>query len=275
MDMLPRLIVLLALAAPPSTAVSGQEGRAPTRGWTVNFADAQCLAVRDYGSGQEPLQLVLKSPAIGGVVQVAIVRKGPPNDPAQLKAMVAIDGRPPFEVSMLTFSPKGSGLRIYTMNMRAAEFAPLRQASRLSVRAGNLNELLSVSEMTPLMKVVDECVADLRRVFNITDPETGTASPLQRRATATASLGRLIHSEDYPGMALQRDETGTVKFAMLIDENGRVVDCSVIETSGVAVLDAQACATLKARAQFQPALGPDGKPAKDAITSRIVWNIAS
>lgn len=267
-----RSFFFLAFLA-PALGAPAPEPRAPARGWDVNFADAQCLATREYGTPQDPLQLVLKSPALGGVMQIAVVRRGSPMRPVQLIATAAIDERAPFEASMLAYSPKDSGLRVYTMNMAALDFAPLREARQLSVQADELRERFSLSHMTPLLKIVDDCVADLRRVFNITDPETGTASPLQRRAAAKTSLASIFSNNDYPGAALQRDQTGKVKFALLIDETGRVADCSVIETSGVAVLDAQACVIVKTRAQFQPAIGPDGKPARDAITSRVVWNI--
>jgi TonB family protein len=268
-----KLALLLALGASPSVAGPAPGVRAPTRGWDVNFADAQCLASREYGSPQEPLQLVLKSPAIGGVVQVAIVRKGAAIETAQRTATVAVDDRPPFKASLLSYSPKGSGLRVYTMNLSAAEFAPLRQATKLSVRAGELEENFALSQMSPLMMIVDTCVSDLRRVFNISDPETGTASPLQHRATAKTSLARFISNNDYPGLALESEQGGTVKFALLIGENGRVADCTVVETSGVAVLDAQACAVLKSRAEFEPAIGADGKPTRDAVTTRVVFRI--
>ena len=123
-----------------------------------------------------------------------------------------------------------------------------------------------------MLKAVDDCVIDLRRVFNVTDPETAEKSPLKRRASA--KLGKLIKNEDYPRDAIYRNQGGTVKFALLIDEKGQVADCSVIGTSEVAVLDAQSCALLKTRARFEPALGADGKPAKDAVTAAIVWRMA-
>ena len=66
---------------------------------------------------------------------------------------------------------------------------------------------------------------------------------------------------------------GVVAFALLVNEQGRVADCTVIKTSGAAALDAQSCIVLRQRATFHPALDPAGKPAKDALVGRIRWKL--
>lgn len=269
--MLPRLIFPFLLLW-PAVASAAAEPRQPAGRWSVNFADAQCLAAREYGSEKSPLQLVIKAPAIGDVMQLAFVRKEHSGaEPEQLKGTLTLDGGEPIKLSMLAHSPKGKDYRIYVATLRAAEFDRVRQAKRLSVRAERLDESFAVSQMPPLLKILDECVADLRRVFNISDPATGDSSILPARAHA--NLARLIDSKDYPGVSLSRNQDGRVKFSLLIGEDGRVADCMVAETSGVAALDAQSCAILKIRARFTPARDAAGKPAKDAVTSTIVWRL--
>jgi len=66
---------------------------------------------------------------------------------------------------------------------------------------------------------------------------------------------------------------GSVAFVLLIDEEGKVADCTVTETSGVASLDAQSCAIVKERAKFKPATGLDGKPSKSSYFQRISWRL--
>jgi TonB family protein len=267
-----RLAAFSVLLIASSLGEVALAGRAPTRGWVVNFDDAQCVAFREYGSAQNPIQLNLKVQAIGGVVQVAISRKGTSILANQVKGTLTIDGRPPVRISMLAYSPAGSGLRVHSMNLPAAEFDFVRQAKQISVTADGLDDSFALSGMAPMLKAIDDCVLDLRRVFNITDAQAGETSSLKRRTRA--NIGRLITSKDYPRDALDRSQDGRVKFVLLVNEKGRVADCTVIETSGVAVLDAQSCILLKERARFQPALGADGKPAKDAVTAAIVWSVA-
>lgn len=266
-----RPLSVLALLALPSVASAAPELRAPTSAWTYRFADSKCLATRNYGTPERRLQLVVKHPAIGDVVQVAIIRDATSRRPAQLTGQIGIDGGPRIEMSMLAHGPKGSGFRAYLINMPSSQFASLREASELSVRAETMNERLSLSQMAPLMNSIDECVANLRRAYNVTDTATGESSLLPRRART--NIARLLNNEDYPRAALSAEQSGIVKFAVLVDETGQVADCTVTGTSGVATLDAQSCAILKERAKFEPAVGADGKPAKDAVQARIVWAI--
>jgi TonB family protein len=168
------------------------------------------------------------------------------------------------------YSPKGSRERIYLLNMPSADFASVRQAKSLSVRSEGLNETFALSEMEPLLKVVDECVADLRRVFNV----GATAPDFSRfKSRARANLLSLFSPDDYPAVAIIEGQSGRVGFALLIGEDGRVADCTVVATSGVPSLDTQVCALLKRRAKFEPARGVDGKPMKDSAVGGITWRL--
>lgn len=244
--------------------------RAPSGKWNVDFADAQCIAHRDYGTAKGSPKLLIKAPALGDVMQVAILRDLTWSPAEQVDSTLVIDGGRPLKTTLLMYSPADSKQRIYLVNMPSADFALVRRGSTLSVRSPGLNETFALSQMEPLMKVVDECVADLKRVFNIVGngPEaTGL------RSRARGNIARLFSSGDYPQVALRKGQTGRVKFAMLIQENGRVADCTIIATSGVASLDSQACAMVKTKAKFQPAIGNDGKPAKDAVVGSISWRL--
>jgi TonB family protein len=269
--MIPRSFAYcLALAlATAAVAEAAPKVRAPSTTWNVDFADAQCIAHRDYGTESGSPRLVLKGAPLGDVMQVAVLRDAPWIPADQVDATVAIDGRP-LKTSLTMFSPKGSKQRVYLLNMPSAEFATVRQAKTLAVRSVDLNETFALSQMQPLMKVMDDCLADLRRVFNI---GADGAEPSGLRSRAKANLARLFSSDDYPTVAISNGQSGRVKFALLIQEDGRVADCTIVETSGVPSLDSQACATLKARAKFEPALDKDGKPAKDAVVGAITWRI--
>jgi TonB family protein len=126
-----------------------------------------------------------------------------------------------------------------------------------------------LSQMESVLKVVDECVVDLRRVFNV-DP---SGDPVGLKSRARADLVGLFSDADYPEAAVMRGQGGRVGFALLITEDGRVADCMIVSTSGVPSLDSQACALLRIRARFEPARDNDGKPAKDSVVGGIVWRM--
>lgn len=267
------LVPLLALGATTASAgASDPPPRQPTGKWTVDFGEAHCVATRAYGSADGPLHLVLKAPPIGGVMQVAVSRAGGRVPPEQVSATIGVEGRPPLRTNMLIFSPEGMKSRVYMLNMPLAEFTPVRRSRQLSIRSRGLDQAFALANMEPLLKVMDECVADLRKLWNVTD-DKAEQSVLPKRAAA--SITSYFDNGDYPAQAIMAGATGVVSFALLVNEAGRVADCTVVATSGVAALDGQTCAILRNKAKFEPAIGADGKPAKDAVVGRIKWVMPS
>lgn len=262
-----RVAVAACLTVLASAARAGPPHPSTGR-WVVNFDAAQCLASRNYGTAKNPLFLVLKAPPLGDVMKLAVMRDGPAKEPQQYDATLTFGGSRLLKTSVLAYKLRDGSLITYTTNLAAADFAAFRQAKSLSIRSVGLSENFILSGMAPLLRTMEACVSSLRLVWNVTDPK-GSQSKLQRRATA--NLAVLFSNEDYPAVAIDEGQSGAVEFALLIDEAGKVADCTVIGTSGAASLDSQTCGVLKRRAKFKPAAGADGKPAKDAVIGRIRW----
>ena len=110
-------------------------------------------------------------------------------------------------------------------NLPAASFAPLRQATWVSIKAyGEIDEEFAFSEMPALTAELDACLANLERVWNM---DEAAKAGLRSRARAEANLASYFRSDDYPAIAGHDSQRGTVEFAMLIDETGKVADCMV------------------------------------------------
>ena len=241
--------------------------RQPSGRWVVEFNDAQCLASRNYGTAGNPLRLILKAPAAGNVVQVGVIRAATSGTNAQLDSDVAIDQRAPVRTKAFAYTAVPQKQRLYLINLPADQFGAAKTATTLSIRAkGELDEQFAISAVGPLLQVMGECVADLRKAWNVTAP--GAPAP-QLRQRASGSIDSLLQQVDYP--ALDQPESGTATFVLLIDETGRVADCTVVETSGIASLDAQTCGAVTSQAKFSPAIGVDGRPAKDGVVQRVEW----
>jgi TonB family protein len=260
---------MLCALVPLSTAAAPVP-KAPQGKWVVNFDNAQCVASRNYGTLEAPLYLILKAPALGDVMHLAVLRRGYAGEPKHHDARVAVDDRRPIRTSLLAYSIKEHRQRMYRITLTPEQFAPITTARQLAVRSINLNENLALAGVAKVKKVLDECVQDLRKTWNVSEGEQ-LAPGL--RAGPIGSLQGLIESEDYPGVSLDEMHSGSVTFALLIDEQGKIADCSVIGTSGAAALDAQSCAVVSKRARFKPAVGLDGKPAKSSLVQRITWRI--
>jgi TonB family protein len=89
----------------------------------------------------------------------------------------------------------------------------------------------------------------------------------------TGSIAGLISSDDYPPQALDRNEQGTVGVLIQVDATGAVSGCTVEESSGFEVLDAQTCRLVQMRAKYRPATDAGGKPVASQARARITWRI--
>jgi TonB family protein len=254
-----------------SVAAQGAEpdSRAPTGKWTVDFDAAQCVAVREYGTPDRPLRLFLKAPPVGDVIQMGVTRKASRADAAQIDATVAFGDLAPIETNLLLFSPRSGDMRIYLLNLPAAGFrAAIPDAKSVTIRASGFSETFALTQMGALLKVMDGCVEDLKRTFNIGEG-AATPGPLARRARG--DIRRHFDPSLYPAEALRAGQSGNVRIVLLIDEQGRVADCTITETSGFASLDAQTCAVLREKARLEPAQDSEGKAVKDSVTTRVRW----
>lgn len=70
----------------------------------------------------------------------------------------------------------------------------------------------------------------------------------------------LLTANDYPQLAIDRNETGRVVARLHVDATGRVQDCTVVVSSRSTTLDSTTCRLALKRGKFDPAIGPDGKP---------------
>jgi len=260
-----RIVLLSIVAAAPAAA----EPRQPTGRWIVNFDESQCVASRDYGSTESPLELVIKMPAVGDVVQLGLTRRADRLETNQFEAKVAFDSATPLSTTVFAFTASASKQRAFLFNLSPQQLPTGGAHTVMSLQAaGRLDEKLTISGMDPLMNVMAECVSDLRKVWNVGD-EAQPSSSLRRQPKAYWEP--ILQAHSYPGVSSARLFGGAVTVALLIDESGKVADCTVVESSGVASLGMQACALIAERGKFLPAIGVDGKTAKGAILERIDW----
>lgn len=259
------MLWLAVATASPSNAAT--EPRAPTKPWVVEFAESTCLASREYGTGKDVLILSFKPSPIGNFLQLSIGISDRRETVHEQKAMVQINDRAPIEAKLLAFRAKDKKTRVLRIILPDEKLQPLSEAKTLSVHSlSEIDETFSLTAMAPLSKQMAACIDDLRSQWNMSDDAKG-----KFKTRAKANLASFVKDADYPQMALDRGETGETRFALLVDETGKVADCTVVETSGIPTLDAQTCGVIMERARFSPAIDADGRPTRDSLTSRIRW----
>jgi TonB family protein len=244
----------------------------PTAKWQVDFGESHCVASREYGTAGRPLTLMLKAPASGDVIQLALaVAGGGLKSAEQLKSKVACGKGAAQPTKVLTYVSETQNRRLFVMNLARVQVTEASGVDRLTVTAGHgQHHSLALSSLQPVLAAMDECLSDLRSYWNYEERPAGSP-PRPGDAKPVRSLSSLFNSNDYPEDALRHDGSGRVSVILLVDADGRVADCTLTQTSGVAVLDGQTCAVLNARARYRPAIGPDGKPRRSVAEAQVLW----
>lgn len=97
---------------------------------------------------------------------------------------------------------------------------------------------------------------------------SGTGNGARR---AERISGALLDS-DYPRQALRMGIEGTVKVRFTVTGDGRVTRCTILESSGFALLDQTTCRLAERRFHYRPALDESGRAvAQDEVRTYDWW----
>lgn len=271
--MIGRVLALAALLSSAAEAASGREPLQPVDPWVLDYAAADCIASRDYGSASSPIALALvPSPNLETYELVVLRDRSGPWFANELEGSVDF-GRGPVKAWLLHYGQSNKGSRnkdIERFRISAADMEAARAASSVTFTAdGEDRATFALDHMPELLDGLKDCTENLRRYWNFGNEKSGKiATP------SKADVRSVFTGSDFPAEALQRRQEGRAQFLLLIDEQGKVAACHVLKTSGVPDFDAMGCAVITERAKFKPALGPDGKPVRSSfVTPPVVWRI--
>lgn len=100
---------------------------------------------------------------------------------------------------------------------------------------------------------------------------TASAMPIVDASWQASVASWLASHKTYPEMARQRGEEGRVVIRFTIDRSGRVVDASMVDASGSALLDTAALALVKG-ASFPP-FPPSMSQERITITTSVRYSL--
>jgi len=256
--------VLLIESAQPAAATQLQ----PVSKWAVDFGDDRCVAYRTFGSNDHPVHLLLKPSPIGDVLQVQLAERGVNRSASPQRLSLTLGSNEPISVPQLQYGVGGKQVRM--INLSKEQTDKLSASTTLQWSEPGKQYLLALGPMTNLIETVEKCREMLADAWNATLTKRVM---LQAPPTPAKPLVSLFSTEDYPSDAAFKDQSGFSHVVIMVNEKGQVVDCSLIATSGVAVLDAQTCIILRKRAKFAPAIGADGKPTKGIFHQLVNWKM--
>jgi len=127
--------------------------------------------------------------------------------------------------------------------------------------------------MTGMKAVADafkQCQRNLYETFGLDYRKTEL---LSRQLKPKTNPGPWVSAFDYPDIALRKGYEGTVWFMLNVDQEGKSEKCTILRSSGYAMLDDTACKYLQKRAQFIPALDKDGQPTPTIWTNAVRFGL--
>ena len=92
----------------------------------------------------------------------------------------------------------------------------------------------------------------------------GSGSPAQRIAGA-------LRDSDYPREAERAGLAGTVVIGFRVRTDGRADRCTIIRSSGYALLDDLTCRLFTQRYRFRPATTAAGDPVESTLQTSFTW----
>lgn len=259
-----------------SVGANAAEPLKPSSKWVVAYENSQCVATRNYGTADDPLFLAFRPSPLGGVMRIATLRKARMVEPEESNAIVQFGTERALSAPALRYSDKTSKLRLTTVTVDMAEMKARQSAATVRVNADGRSETFALSSVPQVLKQLDACLVGLREHWHISEasaPPTLQMTGIKSLPKEKAPISAYFSPDDYPTKSADTDKQGSVTVLMLVDEQGKVADCSVEQSAGAAGLDAMSCFKMQQKALFVPAVGMDGKPARGAVTQRITWRL--
>lgn len=267
-----------AAVAVPAEAAQGREPWARVGEWQVRpDYPGRCSATRQYPGGT---RIFISSHRDGSASLLVGNRAWSRRNPGTHRLALIQGGAPRGLAAKVEEGFIGLNL---SAQAGSGLLAQLAGGGSLEVAApnGTVLERLDLGGLAPALERLGPCISEAAIAENfppVAAPPPPPPPPSRRRgkerpAQARASLAELFSDQDYPVSAVRAGESGIVGFRLDVGENGRVVACTIVTTSGSAALDSTTCRLLRARTRFSPALDRKGRVTTDILYGRIIWRM--
>ncbi|WP_265562098.1 energy transducer TonB [Sphingomicrobium arenosum] len=256
-----RMLIGAAALVAASTPAAAQVHQPSTR-WQVDFGQTGCIALRKFGEGAGSFHLVVKPNLIGDRFELALVEDGWRGDTQSRSGKVWFDGVEQ-EMPALRYADREND-RVVT-SWFADDLSDLSGVERLDVQFAGQRQGLALTQTENVVEALENCRVELGNYYNFRE------GALKEGPKGGSNI---LHARNYPKYLMLDEEEAIVRAMLLLDEEGAVVDCSLLSFAGDAIFLAQSCGIIRETAQFEPAIGQDGKPARSVhVTSKIHWHI--
>ncbi len=242
---------------------------APSTSWTIDYADAQCILSRTFGTGKDSVILGIAMLPGTRSDEVLLIERGMPLNTAR-QPRVRVTMLPGGETAQdeADTAPMKDGGRITRIALKNAEIAPLVRSNRVDIQLEGRTISLNMAGIKAALSAAETCKADLLREWKL-DPQIVTRAVQPPEPAAPPQSW--VSDSDYPDKPLSKQERGRSIFRLDIDSSGKVTACTVIQTSSSAALDTETCRIMQGRARFKPARDADGNAVPSIWVDRFWW----
>jgi hypothetical protein len=267
--MIARVVAIVTTVA-TGAAAGAQVPLQPLKPWNLDYAEAQCAALRQYGSAADPITLAIRPAPNGETFELLVSqRRSAPQYAVQEDGSVSFGGKP-IVLEILHYRLQDRPVSIHQFRLTSAQMGEARTAQVVTFVMGRERRIsFALRSMPAILDGLDRCTADLKRYWNMDGLAVGTVA-----VPSKGDVRSVFSSDDYPPAAYMHGLEGDSQYLLLVDERGAVAACHLLKASGVPSIDAMGCQVLRQRAKFTPALDSKGKPVRSTYTTPpIRWRI--
>ncbi|MEQ5788222.1 TonB family protein [Erythrobacter sp. NFXS35] len=288
-----RLAILTVAAA--FTALATAPARAeplvlnPSTTWTLDYAEDKCRLIRKFGSGETEVELHIEQSGTGPFYNLALFGKPARKDVGDVMRIAFGPNEGPSERSYLGGRIKSSKTPFVMMHgihlapvarnadqgeFEVTEIGPDRERAitSLTLTKGLRRPLqLQIESMEAPLNAMRACVADLIQTLKL--DENGLAQIVTPPEPKNAMEFARFMQERYPPQQIRNEQGGTVAVQLTINDKGEATACQIAASDRPAVFDDAVCFGLMRMAEFEPAVGPDGKPRFSFWRTRVTYRM--
>lgn len=245
----------------------------PSGKWVVDWSESQCVAYRKYGEGDAASTFMVKPSSSGETLQIIIAEAGNIVTTEQYDVALETVGANSGKVrsTVLRFYNTSTKLRYFSATLPQQEAGMLNGATTLSIAGMGFSRQFELEQMGAVIASLNQCTDDLQQTWHIGSKWDGD---IAQAAATKRPLDQYLRDYDYPQIAVDKAQDGTLDFMLLIDEKGEIRNCMIEKSTGFAILDVIVCSSVTNRAKFNPARDRAGAAVKGSYHGRVSfqWN---
>lgn len=238
----------------------------PSSQWQVEYAKSSCVVSRAFGEKPNQILFGLKPALNSEFVSLLVVQPSRKGRGVRGEAEVKLSGGFIPESADYT-SVTANGMRVTTISVPSTTLDQLAKGDAIAIKAGEwVDVTLHPTAADKALAALKECEADLLESWGYSRAaQAAVAEPPK------GSLQGLFRVDDYPMDLVAMGIQGSVGLRLRIEPDGKISECSIMESSGNANLDSHTCALAKRRARYTPAMGYDRNPVWSFTFANVTW----